>query len=88
MKNIQSEHAAWAERKFPGYTIEDLSAKLSEEAGEVAKCVQAMKWNLPTRETLLDEVGDCGIVLAGIAHKLGCDLAEVIETRWGIVKRR
>lgn len=90
MKQLQSEHAAWIARKYPGQTPKVPAVGCLEEAGElvhaISKIEQVQTWGedgrhklSQLRRKLSDAVGDCGIYACSLCNANEWDFAEMWE---------
>lgn len=84
--NLHAKTLQWGEeRNFynpeHGTTTEKQFLKLSEEVGEIAS-------NLARGKCIKDDIGDCLVVLTGLAKLSGTSLQECWEVAWEDIKDR
>lgn len=84
----ENEILEFAQSKWGKKTPERIALKLSEECGEVAGAVIKMGEKRATRSDLLDEIGDCLIVLSQLAALYEESLEFLRERRFREIKRR
>ncbi len=78
---LQSEIGAWHRLAFPDAHPEHIALKLCEEAGEVARCVNALVGMArPNGTPLIEELAQVVLVALALADRCGgLDLMEAVR---------
>ena len=93
---MQAEVSTWHRREFPEVSLSDITLKLCEEAGEVARCVGSIsagarvdRGEVDWPAILEDEAADVLVALLALADRYGFDLSHAWERRFlGTVRHR
>lgn len=83
----------WMHRNLPNTTVDTRMHALTEEVGEVARCLAKMNDGMRgTREEwmaeLHKEIGDVFITLVMLTSKLDLDFWEVVNERWETIRQK
>jgi NTP pyrophosphatase (non-canonical NTP hydrolase) len=90
MRQVQQDIHTWHLATFPDATVEDVTIKLMEEAGEIARAVHERRYPRVKRNgTALDrELCDTLICVAEIASRAGIDLQAAFDAHWPDIQDR
>lgn len=93
LKQIQLEHAAWANRNWPGYEPYRAILGMMEELGELShahlKTIDGIRGTVDQhRASELDALGDLLLFMCAFASAQGYDLEAILNETWGQVSQR
>jgi len=93
IKNLQKEVAAWADYNFPEECVEDCMLGLTEEVGELARCVLKNRQGIrgsteDHKRAAAEEVGDILIFLMQFCTKSDLDIEKCLTDKWAKVRLR
>jgi NTP pyrophosphatase (non-canonical NTP hydrolase) len=90
LRSIQNTVGRWHQRTFPDATVEDVTIKLMEEAGEVARAVHLRKYPRVIRDSVDLEKELCDVLLCvvEIGNRAGIDVQRVWAVHWPQIKDR
>lgn len=80
---LQDEVEDWRNRRFGDVPIDTVFRKFVEEVGELSKSISTGNY-----QNFREELGDCVIMLLGLAAARGASLASCVLQKWETVKQR
>ena len=94
LRDLQAEHAVWAQQNYPDETELGAFLGLVEELGELARAEGKVRQKFrgisagAAHDQRIDGIGDLVIYLAGYCTRNGIDLQDAVEMTWDQVKQR